>query len=318
MDLAASNWGRNTPYQRFRGRPLRIYYGDWTGTGRLDLMEAYYEDALGKYVPFQTLDQLREETPALAAKFPTFASYAETGIAEILGTTVGTPSMLEVNWLENTVFLNRGDHFEAVPLPHEAQFAPSFGVSVGDFDGDGCEDLVLAQNFFGVEAETPRYDAGRGLLLKGNGQGGFEASRGQESGIVLYGEQRGCALADFDGDGRLDIAIGQNNGSTGLFRNVAGAPGLRVRLHGPAANPDALGAIVRLQYGERYGPARLVHAGSGYWSQDSVVQVMGRAGTPTHVWVQWPGGAVSTRPVPSGASEIVVVADEPGSNGSSR
>ena len=186
--------------------------------------------------------------------------------------------------------MNRGDHFEARPLPDEAQFAPAFGVSVGDLDGDGREDVVLSQNFFGVEPETSRYDAGRGLLLIGDGRGGFEAVSGQESGIKLDGEQRGCALADFDGDGRCDLAIGQNSGFTALYRNVGGAPGLRVRLRGPAGNPDGIGAMIRLKYRDRFGPARLLQAGSGYWSQESVIQVLGHIEPPTDVWVRWQGG----------------------------
>jgi len=45
-------------------------------------------------------------------------------------------------------FLNHGDHFEAIPLPAEAQLAPAFAVLLGDFDGDGAEDVFLSQNFF--------------------------------------------------------------------------------------------------------------------------------------------------------------------------
>ena len=311
MDLVASNWGRNTRYQRHRARPVRVYFGRWSGAEAVDLMEGYYEETLARYVPFQTLDRLREQLPALARRFPTFAAYARAGIADVLGDAAGTASYWEVNWLESAVFLNRGDHFEARPLPDEAQFAPAFGVSVGDLDGDGCEDVVLSQNFFGVEPETTRHDAGRGLLLKGDGHGGFQAVNGPESGIILYGEQRGCALGDLDGDGRPDLAIGQNNGATGLFHNQGGAPGLRVRLRGPAVNPDGLGAMVRLKYHDRFGPARLVQAGSGYWSQESIVPILGQAEPPTHVWVRWPGGAVSVRPVPKGARELVIRAEGP-------
>ena len=59
-----------------------------------------------------------------------------------------------------------GGTFEATPLPAEAQFAPAFYAGVADLDGDGHEDVFLAQNFFPTEIGTPRYDAGRGLVLR--------------------------------------------------------------------------------------------------------------------------------------------------------
>ena len=108
---------------------------------------------------------------------------------EILGEHLNEAKILEVNWLETTVFLNRGDHFERGILPAEAQFSPAFGINVGDLDGDGNEDIFLSQNFFAVQAQTSRNDAGRGLWLKGNGSGGFNAIAGQQSGIKVYGEQ---------------------------------------------------------------------------------------------------------------------------------
>jgi len=62
-------------------------------------------------------------------------------------------------------------------------------------------------------------DAGRGLLLRGRGDGTLDAVPGQESGIAIYGEQRGCAAADFDGDGRPDLVVTQNGAETKLYRN---------------------------------------------------------------------------------------------------
>jgi hypothetical protein len=216
---------------------------------------------------------------------------------------------LEADWLETTVFLNRGGRFEAVVLPGEAQFSPSFGVSVGDMDGDGNEDIFLSQNFFGVDEETTRYDAGRGVWLRGNGRGQFEVVPGQVSGVKVYGEGRGSALCDYDEDGRLDLVVGQNGGETKLYHNVGAKPGLRVRLVGPARNPTGIGAVVRLRFGEQWGPAREVHAGSGYWSQDSAVQVMGTPKQPTAVWVRWPGGKTQQVDVPTGSAEVKVTID---------
>src|SRR5437016_9902649 len=165
------------------------------------------------------------------------------------------------------MFLNRGDHFEARALPAEAQWAPAFAVCVGDLDGDGKEDVFLSQNFFAMNLETSRCDAGRGLWLRGDGKGNLSAMSGQETGVKVYGEQRGAALCDYDGDGRVDLVVTQNGAETKLYRNTGGKPGLRVRLKGPVGNPTGVGAVARLRFADRYGPAREVHAGSGYWSQ---------------------------------------------------
>jgi hypothetical protein len=145
--------------------------------------------------------------------------------------------------------------------------------------------------------------------LRGTGGGKLEAVPGQKSGILVYGEQRGAALCDFDGDGRVDLAVSQNGAETKLYQNVLGKPGLRVRLAGPPGNPDGVGATLRLVFGGRLGAAREIHGGSGYWSQDSVVQVMGCPEPPTEIWVRWPGGKTTTSPIPKGAREIMVDTD---------
>jgi len=59
-------------------------------------------------------------------------------------------------------------------------------------------------------------------------------------------------------------------------------------------------------YGARLGPVREVQAGSGYWSQNGAVQVMGLDGPPTAVWVRWRGGQESRAELPAGGTEIVV------------
>src|SRR5205814_2421703 len=144
--------------------------------------------------------------------------------------------------------------FEAIPLPLEAQLAPAFAICVGDLDGDGAEDVFLSQNFFAVQPETSRYDAGRGLWLRGDGKGGFSAVPGQESGLKIYGEQRGAALSDYDGDGRVDLVVTQNGAETKLYHNSGAKPGLRVQLSGPPGNLSGVGAAIRLIFGQRPGP----------------------------------------------------------------
>jgi hypothetical protein len=77
-------------------------------------------------------------------------------------------------------------------------------------------------------------------------------------------------------------------------------------MKGPAGNPTGIGVCLRLGFGSRLGPAREIHAGSGYWSQDSAVQVLSTASAPTQISVRWPGGKTTTTEIPAGAAEIAV------------
>jgi hypothetical protein len=310
LDLAAGNWGQNTHYERRRAQPQRLYYGDLDGDGTVDLITSHHEPSINTWAPNRMLDTLSKAVPFLSEQFPTHQAYAHAGIDEVLGDHRDRARFLEAAWLESTVFLNRQGRWEPRVLPMEAQLAPAFAVCVADYDGDGIEDIFLSQNFFGVELDTSRYDAGRGLWLQGDGHGGFRSVPGQESGVKVYGEQRGAALCDYDGDGRVDLAVTQNSAQTKLFRNARGNPGLRVRLRGPAGNPTGVGATVQLKFGERTGPAREVHAGSGYWSQDSPVLVLGHGQeTPGEVRVRWPGGKLTHVQVVRGSREVVVPFD---------
>ncbi|MBI4664294.1 MAG: VCBS repeat-containing protein [Verrucomicrobia bacterium] len=306
MDLAASNWGRNTKYESFRQETLRIYYGDLDGTGTLDVLEAYWDRSAQKIGLWRGLDIVGAAMPFVRERFPTFTAYASATLGEVCGESRNRAKELSARWLESTVFLNRGDHFEVTPLPIEAQLSPAFGICPGDLDGDGKIDLLLSQNFFATQPETSRYDAGRGLWLKGDGRGGFQSVPGQLSGILIYGEQRGSALGDYDADGRLDLVVTQNSGPTKLYRNERGKLGLRIRLKGNTDNPAAIGAVIRLVFGNRSGAAHEIHGGSGYWSQDSAVVVLGTPEPPTGVWVRWPGGNTTTSTLASSAREIVI------------
>ena len=306
LDIVASNWGRNHMCRASAAHPRRLYYGDVNGDGRVEVIEAYFNDEMGVEVPDRNLKAVSAAIPFISEKTGSFEAYGKASLEEIYGDRLKGLKTVAVTTFESTLFLNRGDHFEARSLPAEAQFAPAFGVCVGDLDGDGNEDVFLSQNFFATHPEAWRHDAGRGLWLRGDGAGGFVALSGQESGVKVYGEQRGCALADYDGDGRVDLVVSQNGAATKLYRNVRARPGLRVRLEGPETNPALVGTAMQLVSGDRAGPLREVHAGSGYWSQDGAVQVLASPTAPSALRVRWPGGAVGAFPVPPGAREVSV------------
>ena len=304
LDIVASNWGLNSSYRVSQEHPRRLHYADLDDNGSIEIIESRFETEVKKEVPQRGLRAMMMGMPLIRERVPTFEAYASASVAEIFGDSFGAAKKLEVNTLAAMVFFNRGDHFEAVSLPPEAQWAPSFGVAVADADGDGNEDVFLSQNLFATNLEMGRNDAGRGLWLRGDGKGGLRAMSGQTSGVKIYGEQRGCAVGDYDGDGRVDLVVAQNGTATRLFRNTAGQIGLRVRLKGPPGNPTGVGASMRLAFDERRGPIREVHSGSGYLSHDSAVQVLAMPAVPTQLWVRWPGGQTTTSDIPAGAREV--------------
>jgi enediyne biosynthesis protein E4 len=306
-DLIAGNWGLNSPYHDPSTGLVRMYYGDFDGKGTLDLVEAEREPETGRIVQRKDLMVMGAALPLLRVQFPTHKAYGAADVNAILGDQKSAARQVEVNDFHSMLFLNRGDHFETAPLPEPAQYAPVFAVNVGDLDNDGNEDVLLSQNFFANRPEEGRLDAGRALWLRGDGRGGLLPVPGQTSGILVYGQQRGAALSDFDRDGKLDLVVTQNGAETKLYRNQGANAGLRVKLAGPPQNPDGIGAVLRLVYGpgQRKGPAREIHAGSGYWSQDSATQVLSLAGRPEALWIRWPGGNVATYPLPAHSAEIV-------------
>ncbi len=237
---------------------------------------------------------------------PTATAYGDATLQQVIGPPLVNASVLQATAFDHVVFFNRGSVFEAVALPPAAQLAPAFAVAAADLDGDGAEDLFLSQNFFPTEPGGARLDAGRGLWLRGDGAGGLTPVPGQLSGITVYGDQRGAALADYDQDGRVDLVVTQNGAETKLYRNAGARPGLRVRLVGPVGNPDAVGASLRLVTATGRGPVREIQAGSGYWSQHAAVQVLGDAQRATGVWVRWPGGTETEVPVAPGSRELTI------------
>src|SRR5262249_57070704 len=70
LDIVASNWGRNSKYEAFRSRPLRVAFGEWTVPGVVDAFEAYEDPGLKRIVPWCPY-RVAKLLPWIAERFET-------------------------------------------------------------------------------------------------------------------------------------------------------------------------------------------------------------------------------------------------------
>lgn len=309
MDLVAGNWGLNSAWATSADYPFTAYVGEMTRPGTVDFIETVRDPATGEPTPLRSMARLSAALPFISTHFRSFKEFSESSLQGVLGDWKVLARPRTARTLASTVFMNRNGKFVATALPAEAQFAPASSVSAADFDGDGHLDLFLGQNLIGMHPDAVRQDAGSGLLLRGDGKGGFRPVRSVESGLRIHGDQRAAAVCDFNGDGRPDLAVGQNGAATRLFLNASAKPGLRVRLAGPTGNPDAIGAQIWIESGTERTPTQEVQAGSGWLSQDSGVKVLPRLSKAV-LKVRWAGGKTTMMTVPEAGDEVRAAAGD--------
>ncbi len=310
IDIIAMNIGLNSQYQLDYGDPVRMYFDNFDGFGGNDIIEAY---SIGNqnYVPRQKLHEFQQSYLSFN-RMENHKIFANSSLKEILGDRYEQTRFKEINTLEHMVFLNTNHGFEAHALPPEIQLSAGFHVGVADVNNNGIEDLFISQNLFALPERTPRLDAGRGLLLYGNGDGTFQSVSGTESGIKVYGEQRGAAFSDLNNNGKVDLAVSQNGADTRLFLNKSEKRGYRVSLFGPAPNREGVGSQIRLVYeNEEKGPVREIQIGTGYWSQNSTTQILGSmSDSVKSIEVRWFNGTIQTVEVTDGEKDFIITYPE--------
>lgn len=175
-----------------------------------------------------------------------------------------------------------------------------FGVFFFDLDLDGRPDIFEANGHLESEIEKVQaeqryaqpvqvfWNAGPGA------QHSYEVLGPERLGPDLFEPVvgRGCAYADFDGDGDLDVVLCSNNGEARLFRNDGGNKNrwIRLKLVGNNGNTNAFGARVTAEVAGKTLKAQLT-SGRSYLSQcEQVITLgLGQADRAENVKIYWPG-----------------------------
>lgn len=306
IDFLATNFGLNTKYKASSKTPEVLFYGDFENSGRKRIVEAGFEG--GVCYPHRGFSCSRNAMPFVGSKLKTFHNFASAALPEIYPrNSLGKSLRMEANTLESGIFRNDGKgNFTFEALPRLAQASPSFGSSFLDATGDGHPDIFLAQNFFGPQIETRPMVGGLGLILEGDGTGNFKAVSPAASGIVIPEDAKSVISSDLNGDGRLDLMVGINDGPVRSFIRTGGPLPYQVVLEGPAGNRSGIGARVSIQLSDQSIRTGEIRAGAGYLSQTPALFsfTTPEGISPTTSKVQWPDGTVTQSPFPKGKREL--------------
>jgi hypothetical protein len=95
-------------------------------------------------------------------------------------------------------------------------------MAPGDYNGDGHLDALLVGNSHATETLSGWYDAMVGVLLRGDGTGGFEPVNYAESGFFVDGDAKALATVASASGASLVVAS-QNDGPLKAFARSRGA-----------------------------------------------------------------------------------------------
>ncbi len=189
-DLIVGNLGLNSQCKVSDSEPATLVYKDFDDNGAVDPILCFY--IMGKCYPYVTRDEMLDQISSMRPKFPDYKSYADAEMKDIFTPEeLKDAKTLKANYLK-TAYFERGKNgkFKEKPLPIEAQFSPVFTITPLDYDGDGKKDLLLCGNINQSRLRFGKYDANHGILLKGNGKGGFSYINQQQSGLNIRGDVR--------------------------------------------------------------------------------------------------------------------------------
>ena len=233
IDFIAGNLGLNSFYRASEKYPVHMYAKDFDNNGSFDAVPTLYlptsmENPEKKEYTAQVRDDLVKQMVMFRRSFPDYRSFANSTFDKMF-----TPEqmkgalVLTANTFSHAYIKNLGNgKFEMSPLPDVTQYSCLTGMIADDFNGDGKLDLLAVGNDYGTEVTVGRYDACNGILLIGDGKGGFSPRRSEETGWYVPGDAKGLVKLK-NAKGEILVAASQNKGPIKIFRlNPSGGRGI--------------------------------------------------------------------------------------------
>ena len=281
---------------------------DYDGDGRLDLYLA--NDFVGPLPDYNRM--WHNEGPDGDGGWTFTDVSLDTGTAlfmNTMGIGVGDPDrdgdfdLALTNITANKLMRNDGGTFTedtqagiGRPTQEGTYSSVTWGAVFGDYDLDGWEDLYLSA---GNLQQGPGVPVGvqPNEVFVNDGTGEHFLDVSAATGADDRGESKGVAVADYDGDGDLDVFVVNQAGTPHLFENVTPRGDrhwLTVALEGTTSARDACGAVVRLSTAAG-DMIRAVTCGSGAGGSgsDHTVHFGVPASDPgATLRISWPSGLV--------------------------
>ncbi len=210
MDLILGNQGLNFSFLSSEESKFGVYASDFGDGWDTDLV--FVQEIDGVQYPYFGLAKMATTINRLSYQYNTFKDFSTVPIQSIFSNEeLNSALYYEIDTFASLKLTNNGSgSFAVEQLPIEAQMSPLKSMIIHNFKRDETNDLLIAGNMFQTEPNIPRADAGKGLLLSGDGTGNLKPVSVQKSGFHAPKDVKYITLIE-TADGKAVLVANQND-----------------------------------------------------------------------------------------------------------